>query len=340
MRLGLTLTVVVWLCVLGLISAMHGPAAIIWFLPRPSAVLTGALIFFSCVAGMLIVHIHLSYARADARASRLSEANADLELLVDERTRSLSEKVIELEHARCEAVEANTAKSRFLATMSHELRTPLNAIIGFSEMIEREMFGPAGDKRYVEYAGHVHQSGAHLLSLIGDILDLSKIEAGKMELHCEQIAVGDLIESARRLSRADASHQVTVLLEDGLPMLQADRRAALQMIMNLLSNAVKFTPKGGAIAATAIARADGGVTLAVRDSGIGIATADIPRALAVYSQVSNPETRRHAGTGLGLPIVAALMKLHGGSLELESEVGVGTSVSLHFPAVRSLCAAA
>ena len=340
MRLGLSLAAIVWLCVIGLVSIKYGPAAIIWFLPSPGAVLVGAQVFFSLVAGMLIVHLHLSYEHADREAARLCEANFDLEALVAQRTRSLSEKVVELEQARADAVEANAAKSRFLATMSHELRTPLNAIIGFSEMIQREMFGPTGDKRYVEYAGHVHQSGAHLLSLIGDILDLSKIEAGKMELHCEQLSVAEMIEQARRLSRADGSHQVTVLVEDHLAPLEADRRATLQMLVNLLSNAVKFTPKGGAIAATAVARADGGLTLCVRDSGIGIAKADIPKALAVYSQVANPETREHKGTGLGLPIVAALMRLHGGELALESEVGVGTSVSLHFPAARSLRRAA
>ena len=340
MRLGLSLAAVVWLCLVGLISIKYGPAAIVWFLPSPAAVLVGAQVFFSLVAGMLIVHMHLSYEQADREAVRLSEVNFDLEALVAARTRTLSEKVVELEQARADAVEANAAKSRFLATMSHELRTPLNAIIGFSEMIEREMFGPTGDKRYVEYAGHVHQSGTHLLSLIGDILDLSKIEAGKMELHCESIAVGELIEQARRLSRADASHQVSVLVEDDLAPLHADPRAALQMLVNLLSNAVKFTPKGGAIAATAVARADGGLTISVRDSGIGIAKADIPKALAVYSQVSNPESRKHKGTGLGLPIVAALMRLHGGELVLESEVGVGTSVSLHFPAAHLLRQAA
>ena len=131
-----------------------------------------------------------------------------------------------------------------------------------------------------------------------------------------------------------------MLVEDHLAPVQADRRATLQMLVNLLSNAIKFTPKGGAIAATAVARADGGLTISVRDSGIGIAKADIPKALAVYSQVSNPETRKHKGTGLGLPIVAALMRLHGGELTLESEVGVGTSVSLHFPAACSLRQAA
>jgi signal transduction histidine kinase len=145
-----------------------------------------------------------------------------------------------------------------------------------------------------------------------------------------------LVDEARKLSRSDINHALTILVEDELPALFADKRATLQMMLNLLSNAVKFTPRGGAIAATAVARADGGITLSVRDSGIGIAAADIPKALAVYSQVDCLEVRKHDGTGLGLPIVQALIKLHGGTFELESEAGQGTSVSLHFPAERSM----
>ena len=336
MRLGLTLAGVLLLSIVGLLSVIHGSAV----LPQGSAMIVGVIVFCSCITGMLVAQIYTRYERAEETAGELRQANCDLELLVTERTQCLSEKVVELEHARAAAVEANAAKSRFLATMSHELRTPLNAILGFSEIIEAQMYGPAGDLRYVDYAKHIHHSGAHLLSLIREILDLSKIEAGKMELHCEAIAVKDLVEEARELSRADANHALTLKIEDGLPTLYADRRATLQMMLNLLSNAVKFTPKGKAIAASATMRADGGMTLAVRDSGCGIAKEDIPRALAVYSQVDNPHVRRHDGTGLGLPIVQALVKLHGGIFELESEVGRGTTVSLHFPAERSLTAKA
>jgi signal transduction histidine kinase len=332
MRLGVTLAGVLILCLVGLVSVIHGSDV----LPQGSATVVGVLVFASCVTGMTVAHIYVSYERVEQEADALKRANVDLELLVTERTQRLSEKLVELEHARAEAVEANAAKSRFLATMSHELRTPLNAILGFSEMIQHQIYGPPGDARYLDYAGHIHDSGAHLLSLIREILDLSKIEAGKMELNCESVCVESLIDEARKLSRCDANHALTVLIEDQLPMLLADRRATLQMLLNLLSNAVKFTPRGGAIAATAVVRADGGVTLSVRDSGIGIAKADIPKALAVYSQVQNPEVRRHDGTGLGLPIVRALVKLHGGTFEFDSEVGQGTSVSLHFPADRSI----
>lgn len=332
MRLGFTLAGVVILCMIGLLAVIDGSNV----LPQRSALVVGVIVFWSCVTGMMIVYIDLQYESARRAAGELSRVNVDLERLVAERTQCLSEKVAELEHARADAVEANAAKSRFLATMSHELRTPLNAILGFSEVIEREMYGPAGDPRYVDYAHHVHESGAHLLALINDILDLSKIEAGKMELRCEAFTIGEVMEEARRLSGADANHALTVSIVGDLPAVYADRRATAQMVMNLLSNAVKFTALGGAIAASAVLRADGGVTLAVRDSGVGIAKEDIPKALAIYSQVANPQARAHKGTGLGLPIVAALMKLHGGSLTLESELGKGTTASLHFPPERSI----
>lgn len=332
MRLGMTLAGVLILSMLSLISVIYGSDV----LPKGNVAAVGAVIFFSCMTGMMVAHIYAGYERAQRTAGKLQHANSDLEKLVAERTQRLSEKVAELEHARAQAVEASAAKSRFLATMSHELRTPLNAILGFSEVIQRQMFGPPGDARYVEYAKHIHDSGSHLLSLIHELLDLSKIEAGRMELRCEQVAIEDLVDDARKLSRADIHHVFTVLLEEDLPRLFVDKRAGLQMLLNLLSNAAKFTPWGGAIAVTAVARTDGGVTIAVRDSGVGIAEGDIPKALAVYSQVHNPEVRRHDGTGLGLPIVQSLITLHGGTLDLESEAGQGTSVSLHFPATRSV----
>jgi signal transduction histidine kinase len=216
----------------------------------------------------------------------------------------------------------------------------LNAILGFSEVIEREMYGAAGDKRYPEYAHHIHVSGSHLLSLIRDILDLSKIEAGKMELSCEAVDVADLVADACRLTNAERNHAVCVQVAHDLPAISVDPRAAKQMLLNLLSNAMKFTPPGRSIIVTAASRADGGVTIAVSDNGIGIAKEDIPKALAAYSQVDNAQTRSHDGTGLGLPIVNALMKLHGGSLTLESEVGKGTTVSLHFPPAVVLAQAA
>ncbi len=328
------------LAVLGVIAAAHGPSEAALLLPQPGAVLVGALVFISCVCGMIVAHVRTTNEHAAAGGPVFDAVGEDLERLIAERTQFLRAKVVELEKARAAAIEASKAKSRFLATMSHELRTPLNAILGFSEVIEREMYGTAGDKRYPEYAHHIHVSGSHLLSLIRDILDLSKIEAGKMEVQCEMLDVAALIKEARELSNADRNHTVSVRLADRLPAISADPRAAKQMLLNLLSNAMKFTPPGRSIVVSAVVRADRGVTISVADSGIGIAKEDIPKALAVYSQVDNVETRRHDGTGLGLPIVNALMKMHGGSLDLESELGKGTTVSLHFPSAVPVAAAA
>jgi two-component system cell cycle sensor histidine kinase PleC len=161
-----------------------------------------------------------------------------------------------------------------------------------------------------------------------------------MEVQCEMVDVAALIRQARELSNADRNHTVSVRMADRLPAISADPRAAKQMLLNLLSNAMKFTPPGRSIVVSAVVRADRGVTISVADSGIGIAKEDIPKALAAYSQVDNVETRRHDGTGLGLPIVSALMKMHGGSLDLESELGKGTTVSLHFPTAVPVAAAA
>jgi signal transduction histidine kinase len=322
--------------VLALMPSAHGVTGLAGLMPTMREFATGALVVLSCASGMLLAHRYM-------RCEPVSGGDAlggDIERIVADRTNWLRDKVAELEKARAAAVEANKAKSRFLATMSHELRTPLNAILGFSEVIEHEMYGKAGDKRYPEYAHHIHVSGAHLLSLIRDILDLSKIEAGKMELQCEPIGIEELVAEAVQLSNVERNHGVAVAIAPALPQVMADRRALMQMLLNLLSNAMKFSPPGRTIEVRAVRRDDGGVTLAVTDHGIGMAAADIPKALAAYSQVANEETRRHDGTGLGLPIVNALMKLHGGSLELESELGRGTTVSLHFPAAVPVAAAA
>jgi signal transduction histidine kinase len=340
MRILIDLAGVGCLAALGLVSVMHGPETAAGLLPKPGAVMVGLLVFLSCVCGMMVAFARMGSERAGVGGPSFDAEGEDLERRIAERTRQLREKVVELEKARAAAVEASRAKSRFLATMSHELRTPLNAILGFSEVIEREMYGSAGDKRYPEYARHIHDSGAHLLSLIRDLLDLSKIEAGKMELRCEPLDLAALVEEVRQLSNAGRNHALRVELADRLPLVCADRRAAKQMLLNLLSNAMKFTPPGRSIVVRAFVRADRGVTLSVTDHGIGIAKADIPKALAAYAQIDNVETRRHDGTGLGLPIVNALMTMHGGALELESELGQGTTVSLHFPTAAPVAAAA
>jgi PAS domain S-box-containing protein len=236
-----------------------------------------------------------------------------------------------------QAQTANRSKTEFLANMSHELRTPLNAIIGFSEMLVDQVLGPLGAPRYREYAEDIRGSGRHLLDIINDVLDVSKIEAGRQELNCELIDIRSVVEASLRLveRRAqDAGHSLSVDLPDDLPDLYADERALKQVLLNLLSNAVKFTPDGGTISVRARMAEDDGLSIDIADSGIGIAPEDVPKALAFFGQVESGPARRYEGTGLGLALARRFMELHGGTLELASEVEVGTTVTVGFPADR------
>jgi len=245
-----------------------------------------------------------------------------------------------LREAKEHAEQTSRAKSDFLATMSHELRTPLNAIIGFSELIAAETFGPI-TPRYVEYARDIHNSGNHLLDIINDILDLSKIEAGKLELSDDTVDVGRVADSCLRLVEARAQQNGIMLTRDvapGLPGLRADARAVKQILLNLLSNAIKFTPSGGQVRLTARPAPGGGLLASVADTGIGMKPEDVPRALEPFAQIESTLTRRFEGTGLGLPLCRRLAELHGGSLELESELGRGTVATVYFPAGRAVTA--
>jgi cell cycle sensor histidine kinase DivJ len=241
-----------------------------------------------------------------------------------------------LVEARDAALDASRAKSRFLANMSHELRTPLNAIIGFSEMMTREMFGGIGP-RYQEYSRLIHESGAHLLDLINSVLDMSKIEAGKFELHEELFELEDVAQSAVRFLRIPAERAGVALTLNVAPnarLVFADRRAVKQILVNLLSNGVKYTPPGGEVRVNAVAgppHGQGGVEISVRDTGTGISQADLERLGRPFEQVENAETRAKEGTGLGLALVKSLAAMHGGEAILASALGEGTMVTVRLP---------
>ena len=237
-----------------------------------------------------------------------------------------------------QALAASRAKSEFLANMSHELRTPLNAIIGFSDIVKSKTFGNAVE-RYCEYGGFINQSGHHLLALIGDILELAKIESGRKELLQEPIDLGSLFVDEVRLAKKEAAAKnvgVAAVLPHALPLLQADLRAMRQVLANLLSNAVKFTPPGGTIEVSAALNADGGIEIRVADTGVGIAPADRAHLFDRFGQTTPEVTSAHRGSGLGLPIVKGLVDMHGGRIHVESELGEGTSVTVAFPAERTL----
>jgi signal transduction histidine kinase len=235
------------------------------------------------------------------------------------------------------AERSNRVKSEFLAVMSHELRTPLNAILGFSEMIGSEVLGP-GAPQYREYANDIHGAGSHLLTLINDILDLSKAEAGKLELTCEPVELTDLIKECARLVRGRVLEQKLriTLRVSPLPPLLVDRLRVKQILLNLLSNAIKFTPEGGVVSVMADRDAIGGIVVCVCDTGIGIAPEMIPLAFEPFRQIDSALSRKFEGTGLGLSLVKTFIELHGGEVRLESTLGKGTSVFIVFPAARCI----
>ncbi len=246
---------------------------------------------------------------------------------------------LQLEMALAQAKASTHAKTQILANMSHELRTPLNAIIGFSEMLEGEMLGALGNKRYKEYARNILVSGHHLLSIITDILNMAKLESGKLELKEAKVDVALTVEACRQLmaDRAEgAGVELATFAAEDPPALWGDERLVKQMLLNLMSNAVKFTPEGGRITVAVTPLDDGRLALSVEDTGIGIAPEDLDKVMSEFGQVDSAFARDHDGTGLGLPLVKAMIELHGGTFEFESAPGVGTTATLIFPAERLL----
>ena len=268
-----------------------------------------------------------------ALISDLSASRHDLE----QKTSALSQanKNYEAEKLRAEA--ANKAKSEFLANMSHELRTPLNAIIGFSEILTAQMFGPVGSPKYAEYARDIHDSGLHLLHVINDILDMSKIEAGHMRLNAESIDLQPLIEEVLRITSTQADTKKLTIRKricDDLSLV-GDRRALKQILINLLSNAVKFTPEGGRVELRTHVH-EGALIVSVADTGIGIPPEAMRKIGQPFEQVQSQYARSQGGSGLGLAISRSLVHMHGGTMKIRSCPGKGTVVSLILPRQRQL----
>ncbi|MBK5198068.1 MAG: sensor histidine kinase [Methyloceanibacter sp.] len=292
--------------------------------------------FYWAMAAMAVgVHIYFIWLMNGLNSTVVAmlEFRAEKDALIAEleQAKSISEE------ARLRAEEANLAKSRFLATMSHELRTPLNAILGFSEIMRSEILGPHNNPTYKEYANDIHQSGQHLLNLINEVLDISRIEAGRYELHEAPLDLAAVVEDCHRLMRLRAENKglkIVESFEPSLPQLWADERAVRQICLNLLSNAIKFTPTGGTVMLKIGRTGTGGQFLSVKDTGPGIPENEIPRVLKSFGQGSLAHQTAEGGTGLGLPITKGLTELHEGTFELKSKLRYGTEVIITFPRRR------
>lgn len=294
--------------------------------------------FYFALAAMAVgVHVYFIFLAKglQSTAQSMLELRAQKDLLIAE----LEEARIMSDQARRRAEDANLAKSQFLATMSHELRTPLNAILGFSEVMAKQIMGPLENPTYREYTDNIHSSGAHLLKLINEILDLSRIEAGKYELHESAINVRDTLDDSHQLMKLRAENKGLKLIADygpGMAPIWADERAIRQILLNLLTNAIKFTPRGGIVTMSARTEADGGQVICISDNGPGIPAAELPKVLSAFGQGSLAQSSAEGGTGLGLPIVSSLIELHGGTFELKSQVRKGTQAIIRVPSTRVL----
>ena len=292
--------------------------------------------FYLAMAALAVaVHIYFIWLMSgvNSTVTTMLEFRAEKDALIAE----LEQAKAISDEARLRSEEANQAKSRFLATMSHELRTPLNAILGFSEIMRAEILGPHENPTYKEYANDIHQSGQHLLNLINEILDISRIEAGRYELNEGPVTLANVVDDCQRLMRLRAENKgldLSEKVEPDLPRLWADERALRQICLNLLSNAIKFTPPGGRVTLTIGQSPGGGQYLSVRDTGPGIPEHEIPRVMKSFGQGSLAHQTAEGGTGLGLPITKGLTELHGGTFELKSKPRYGTEVIVTFPRSR------
>ncbi len=285
--------------------------------------------------GEATIEVHLSEGRWLRVTDRPTEGGGIVSIVSD--ITETHERESALRNAKELAEQGSRSKSEFLANMSHELRTPLNAIIGFSQIMRAETLGPIGSPRYIEYLNDIIESSEHLLGVINDILDVAKSEAGKIDLYEEIVDIGaEVLLTGRLFAEQAAEAGVTLVAEPsrGLPKLWSDQRKIRQILLNLVSNAIKFTPSGGRVSVIIEPDDDGGLVLAVTDTGIGIRKEDVARAMAPFGQVESSLSRRYEGTGLGLPLTQALVERHGGRLVLDSEPGKGTRVAAHFPAER------
>ncbi|HTO41662.1 MAG TPA: HAMP domain-containing sensor histidine kinase, partial [Rhizomicrobium sp.] len=286
------------------------------------------------VMGGLFVLYGIQFNMDGGRLTRRVSEDTRLRFQVEDLARELEETRDEALRKRFEAETANASKTAFLANMSHELRTPLNAILGFSEIIAQECFGPTGSPRYKEYAGDIHASGAHLLSLINDLLDVAKIEAGKMDIDPTPLDVHEALNVALKIMTPKAREKRQELVVDvrpDTPPLFADERALKQILINLVSNAIKFTPEGGRIGVIASKAAGGAFQVVVEDNGPGIPSEKLDRIFTPFNQVDNRYDRQAGGTGLGLALVRGLAELHGGRAWIESEYGQGCKVFVVLP---------
>ncbi|WP_186294114.1 sensor histidine kinase [Bradyrhizobium guangdongense] len=306
-----------------------------------SFVVTGSLDNYILAALALAAEFYFVLLARQLHASTFAtlEARAEKDALIGE----LEQAKAISDEARHRAESANVAKSRFLAQMSHELRTPLNAILGFSEVMKSEIFGAHAVPVYKEYSADIHNSGVHLLNLINEILDLSRIEAGRYELNEEAVSLLGVVADCHHLMKLRASNRgITIheVFEQDMPRLWADERAIRQVVLNLLSNSIKFTPQGGEIWLKVGWTASGGQYLSVRDSGSGIPEDEIPIVLASFGQGSNSIKSAEQGAGLGLPIAKNLVDMHGGTFTLKSKLRIGTEVIVTFPPERVMSALA